>query len=105
MVDFLTKENEIQQKAFLNILICHSCTDLCLYYRLDTMVTTPVWQSAIAHTSPPTSKQTNIFRAALHHRSHCLFILHFGYFVAIFLYFSGNETDQKTTYHVNNAKQ
>ena len=58
--------------------------EFMLDYCLDTMATTPVWQSEIAHTIPPTSEQTDIFRAALHHRSLCLFILHSGYFNDIY---------------------
>ena len=55
-----------------------------LHHRLDTKATTLVWQSEIAHTNPQTSEQTDIFKATLHHRSHCLFILQFGYLVVIF---------------------
>ena len=55
-----------------------------LHHRLDTKATTLVWQSEIAHTSPQTAEQTDIFRATLHHRSHCLFILQFGYLVVFF---------------------
>ena len=65
--------------------------------------------SESANTRPTTSEPTDIFRAALYHRSHCLFILHFFFFF-FFHYFvvcfnlSETETDQTTSLPVNNAK-
>ena len=52
--------------------------------------------------SDMTSEPTDIVRVALHHRSYCLFILHFRHFVVNFN-FSGTKTDQTTGLHVNYA--
>ena len=57
----------------------------------------------IMHISPLPSEPADIFRAALHHRSHYLFILLFRYFIYKF-YFSGTDTDQTTILHVTSAE-
>ena len=56
-----------------------------------------------AHISSLSSEPADIFRAALHHRSHYLFILLFRYFIYKF-YFSGTDTDQTTILHETSAE-
>lgn len=53
------------------------------------------------HTSTQTSEPTDIFRADIHHSSHCIFYLHF----VVNFSLSATETDQTTDTHVNTTKQ
>ena len=62
------------------------------------------YNNSSANISPQLSEPTDIFRAALHHRSHCLFALHFHKFVVNF-YISVSETGQTIISHIKNAKQ
>ena len=57
------------------------------------------YNNSSANISPQLSEPTDIFRAALHHRSHCLFALHFHLFVVNF-YFSVSETGQTIISHI-----
>ena len=95
---------ESLQKAFLNILLCHSFTDLCLDYRLHAMVTTPVWQSEIAHniqSHPTPSEPLFIYSLFWLFCCCCFFVFVFCLFFVVV--FSGSETDLTTTSHVNDA--
>ena len=56
------------------------------------------YNNSSANISPQLPEPTDIFRAALHHRSHCLFALHFHQLV-VNLYFSVSDTGQTIISH------